>query len=203
VKLPRERLLMLVLLAALPLGLYGLLVRPSLRRLEALHQRIREADEAFPFHPFVPVGREERAWLEAPAAPWRERMPRLAGDRDRLAHLAWVAGEVSAAMRAGGVEAAAMRAAMDPVSADCTLPAALRAGPAPPSSGPDQPECKVRAWVLDVQVPGGTADLFKALAAVPQARPLVEPVGLRWEAGPGPAGGRVRLSLLLRNFYLE
>ena len=208
--LPRERALMLALLAVLPSGLYALLVRPSLKHLEALQARIRRADEACPLHPFTPVGPDERAVLEPPEAPWRARIPRLDGDRARPAHVDWVVGQANAAFQAGGARIAAMRAALGPVSADCTVPAGLRPGPAPRPSGPDQPECRVAGWVLEVQVGGGVQELFQALAAGSRARPLLEPVGLRWEwsasAGgdqPGLRPAGLRQYLVFRNCYLD
>jgi len=202
----RERLVMGLLLAALPLGLYGLLLRPSLRRVAALQRRIRSAQDRPAPQAFTPVSREERAFLEDPAAPWRSRMPQVAGDGARLAQVNRVVNDVDSVLQARGVAVTAMRAALDPISADFTLPARLAQGPAAPRSGSDAPECQVEGWVLEVQLGGTTGALFQALSAVSAVNPLLEPVGLRWEA-PAAAAGAARAGarqyLLLRNLYLK
>jgi hypothetical protein len=202
----RERLLMALLLAALPVGLYGLLLRPSLRRLEALHRRIQRAQDGPAVQAFTPVSREERAFLEDPAAPWRSRLPQVAGDGARLAQVNRVVNEVDMALRARGVAVTAMRAALDPISADFTLPDRLAQSPAPAPAATDAPEYQVEGWVLEVEVAGTTGALFQALSAVSAVNPLLEPVGLRWEAS-APAEGATRAGprqyLLLRNLYLK
>lgn len=208
-----ERLLLGLLLAALPLAAVLLVVRPAHRRLAALHQRIAAAHARTPeVAPFVPVGRDERAFLEDPAAPWRTRLPLVADDGARLAQVDRVVNEVRAALAARGLEAARMRLLLDPVQAEFSLPGAPTREARRPSPAQDGPDLQVAGWALEVEVPGATGDLFKALAAVPGVNALLEPGGLRWEAVPGPAprgrGHRQpppghRQLLVLRNFYLR
>ena len=200
----KERLVTGLVVAGLPLFIYGLVLRPSVKRMEALHARIRQAEEeARNVKIFTPVSREERAFLEDPGAPWRLRMPEVEGDGARLAQVNRVVSAVDASLKEHGVEVASMRARWDPVTADFTLPdpTLSEARPAPPVS--DAPEKEVAAWVLEVELPGKTEALFKALAAVADVQPLLEPVGLRWEAGQAKEGGGHRQFLFLRNFYLH
>ena len=199
----RERLILGLLVALLPFGLFWTLIRPSVRRMEALHQRIEATHETFPFQSFTPVGQKERALLEAPEAPWRSRIPTVADDGTRLAHVNRVVNELTTVLTTRGVRLAGMRAALDPITADFTLPASLAMGPAPRETGADAPELRMTGWVLEVEIAGAAGDLFKALAAVAGTSALVEPVGLRWEVPAAPAEPKPRQYLMLRNYYLQ
>jgi hypothetical protein len=201
-----ERALMGLLLAGLPVLLYLLLIRPSLRRNQALHQRIQAAQAAFAnVPPFTPVGQAERAFLAAPQAPWRSRIATVADDGSRLEHVNRVVREVSAVMRANGVRVTAIRAILDPVSADFTLAAPWTEAPAAPKVGTDAPEYQLKGWVLELEIDGAAGELFKAVSALSGLNALMEPVGLRWEAAQATDPGKARHHqfLLLRNLYLK
>jgi hypothetical protein len=199
----RERILLAALGLGIPLLGFALVLRPSFRRLDALHQRIRAAETtASPRRPYTPVGQEERAVLEDPSAPWRARIPRIVGDADRLAQVDRVVNDLGSAFKAKGVSIASVHAAWDPVTIDFTLPGGLERESPPAPSAQDAPELQLAAWVLEVEIPGPTEDLFRALAAIPDIRPIMEPVGLRWGGVPS-ASGAGRQVLLLRNYYLK
>lgn len=208
-----ERALLGLVLAAIPVLVGLLVVRPATRRLAALHRRIEAAHADTPgVTPFVPVSREERALLEDPGAPWRTRLPLVADDAARLAQVDRVINEVRAALAARKVRAAGMRLLLDPVHADFSFPDAPTRAARPPRPAADAPDLRVAGWALEVTVTGPTRDLFQALAAVPGVNALLEPGGLRWEVGPEPAPGPRRSrrpapdhrqALVLRNFYLK
>jgi len=200
----RERQLMAVLLLGVPAAVLWLLIFPATRRLAALHQRIGAAQARDPEVPgFVPVGRDERAFLEAPAARWRTRLAWVPDDGARLHQVDRVVGELSAALAAQGVRSAGMKAYLDPVQGDFSLPPALQAE-RPPGPGPrDLPEWRVGAWMLEVEILGRTGELFKALSAAASTPALLEPAGLRWELGPAGDGAAHRQYLQLRNVYLK
>jgi hypothetical protein len=198
----RERTRMALVFLGLPLVLYGMILRPSAVRHEALHQRIRGEDEACRNLPvFLKVTQEERAFLEAPDAAWRTRMPLVATDGARLALANRVVSDLAAALKRRGVAVAALRASWEPIQADFTLPAGLDRSPAPRPSGGDAPEYQLAGWALEVELPGATGQVFKALAALPELNPLLEPVGLRWELAG--RGGKHRQYLILRAYYLK
>jgi hypothetical protein len=204
--LAKERLALGLLILVLPIGTYLLSIRPAFVRVEALHQRITQAHAASPFQSFTPVGREEQAFLDAPDAPWRSRIPVITGDAARLAHVHGVVSDLNATLKAGGVKVVGIRATWDPVEARFTLPAQLAGSTAPGPTTKDTPELKLKGWVLEVEVAGATGDLFKALALVPRVRALLEPVGLRWGQPAGAesqgASGSAQY-LILRNVYLN
>jgi hypothetical protein len=192
-----------LLLAGLPVAGYFLLARPAMGRIQALQLRIQAANEGFQgVPPFTPVSREERKLLEDPAAPWRSRIPLVDGDAARMAQVDRVVSQLAAALRARKVKAVAMRAVLEPVQAEFTVPASLAQGPLPaPGTAPDTPGQQMAGWVLEVEIGGRTGSLFRALAAVAEVNPLLEPVGLRWESAQGT--GSQRKYLLLRNLYLQ
>ena len=197
----RERLLMGLLFAGLPVLLYALVIRPATLRFHRLHERIRAADEACrDVQAFTPVTQAERAFLEEPAAAWRTRVPLLDGDGARLAHANRVVSDLSVALKGRGLRAAAMRAAWEPIEAQFTLPGPVAKGPRMTRVAGDAPEHTLAGWALEVELPGPTGQLFKALGPLAQVDPLLEPVGLRWELA-GPA--RHRQVLFLRNYYLQ
>ncbi len=199
----RRRLFLFALLALLPALGYGLLIRPSRRRIAALHRRIQTAHAAIlKTEGYAPLSAAERSLLEDPAQPWRARIPAVDGDGGRLALVDRMAAELGAALRRSGVPVGSLRAVLDPVQVDATLP---DVPPPPPRPGGASkgPEAPLGAWVLEVEVPGGTARLFQALAALPRTGPVLEPVGLRWDRAPGATGAPASLHqyLLLRSYY--
>jgi hypothetical protein len=60
-------------------------------------------------------------------------------------------------------------------------------------------EGRPEAWVLEAQIADGPLKLFKALEALPKCGPMLEPVGIRWQAGEK---GDARQFLILRNLIL-
>jgi hypothetical protein len=207
----RERLLLGALLGIVPALVALLVLVPGSRRLAALHRRIDAAHGQAPeVARFLPVGPEERAFLENPAAPWRTRLPLVADDAARLAHVDRVTTEWLAALAPLGLRPTGMRLLLDPVQAQFTLPDAPLQPARPPQPATDRPDLKVAEWVLEVEIPGPTRNLFRALAAVPRVNALLEPGGLRWEVPDetAPGAGRRRSQghrqvLVLRSFYLR
>jgi len=202
----KERWLLGLLLVVAPVALYFLFLRSAIQHMDGLQGRLQQFHAESPFQSFSPVGREERAFLEVPDAPWRTRIPVLTGDGARLAHVHRVVNELNATLRAGGIKVAGLRASWDPVEARFTLPAQLTQGAVPVKAVKDAPEFKVEGWVLVVEIGGATSDLFKALALVPRVNALLEPVGLRW-GRPGDAvqqdSNPPAQYLILRNVYLK
>ena len=194
-----ERWFMALLFTGLPL-VAGLVLMPSLRRVEALRQRLRVCQEALQQgQPCAALSAEERILLEPPQAKWRTRIPRLDDDGARLAHLDRVVAELNAALAAKKLSVLGMRASWAPLVGSFTLPA-RGLDPAPPEPAAlDSPESQLSGWVLEVELGGGTAALFQALAVLPGLDPLLEPVGLRWAS---PAGEHHQY-LQLRNLYLK
>jgi hypothetical protein len=202
----RERLGLGLAFLVMPGLIYALAIRPSTHRLAALQQRIQKANEVCrELPPFTRVSQDEKALLEDPAAPWRGRIARVGDDAALLAHVDRVVSDLNAAMKAAGVRITTLRATLEPVAADCTLPRSLAEGSAAASALGDAPEFEVGGWVLEVELAGPPGELFKALAAVPRVHPLLEPVGLRWQLTQGEPSGPAgqRQQLLLRNLYLK
>lgn len=204
--LAKERLVLGALIPALPIALYFLIIQPSVQRAKALNQRIAKAHSASPFQPYTPVNREEQSFLEASPVSWRSRIPVIAGDAARLAHVHRVVSDLNAAFKAGGVKVVGIQATWDPIEAKFTLPAQLTREAAPARSVGDAPEFKVAGWVLVVEIGGATGDLFKAMALLPKVNSLLEPVGLRWGEAPGADAQKPAAPsqyLILRNVYLQ
>jgi len=208
-RLGRERAFMGLLLLAAPV-LVGLVLLPSTRRLARLRQRLAAAHEDTPqVRPFAPVSARERAFLDDPQAPWRSRLPLVADDGARLVLVDRVVNEVGAALAARGVKVEGMKALLDPVEGAFRLPRQRTREAFPRQAATDAPEREVDGWVLEVEILGPTGELFKALAAIVQVNALLEPAGLRWEAGPArnpgaPGGSPERRQVLqLRNLYLK
>jgi hypothetical protein len=204
--LAKERLILGTLIPALPIALYFMVIQPSVKRAKALNQRITQAHTESPFQTYTPVNREEQSFLEASPAPWRSRIPLIAGDGARLAHVHRVVSDLNAAFKAGGVKVVGIQATWDPIEAKFTLPSQVTQEAAPARSVEDAPEFKVAGWVLVVEIGGATGDLFKALALVPKVNSLLEPVGLRWGEASGADARKSTASsqsLILRNVYLQ
>jgi len=171
--LDKERLLLGFVMTALPIAFYFLFIRPSLLEMEGLQQRIAQAHAASPFQNYTPVSRQERAFLEAPAAPWRSRIPVLAGDGARMAHVHRVVSDLNATFKAGGVKVVGIQATWAPIEAKFTLPAQLTQEAAPARSVEDAPEFKVAGWVLVVEIGGATGDTFGAVCELIEIVPAL------------------------------
>jgi len=196
----QERILMVVALLVLPALVAGFGVWPLHRRTLTLRQQIQQVDqEDFPLPRFTPPTQAERAWLEAQRPRMEARMPLLTRDAARLAHYHRVVSELQAVLQQEGIPSPAMRSSWDPIQASFTLPGPLAPSPvAPPRADIEAPGL-VKGWVLEVQVPGGTSNLFRALARIGDVEPLLEPVGLRWVLD----AKEHRQHLWLRNLVLE
>ena len=203
-----ERLLLGLVLVAGPAVYYVGLLVPELGRHEALHHRIEAAAGAAGAAPaFTPLTAAERESLAAPSAPWRVRIPGVAGDSDRMAYLDAAVVNLNAALAAKGVRAASLRATWGGLEMDFTLPGGLPRRPRALKPVAAGPEGTLAGWVMEVEIAGGTAELFKALSALSRLDPILEPVGIRWGKAddPVPAGEDParRQTLLVRCLYLE
>lgn len=181
----RERFLMVAVLVGVPALILLLGVLPLLKSSQALRAQIQATHEEFrTIPPFTPLTRAERELLEDPAAPWRSRLPVVAGDRARLAHYHRVVGELQGVLKGAGIAPRGMRSSWDPIRASFSVPGAMEPDPRELSPSQDAPELNLKGWVLETEVPGATEQLFRGLGVVHRVGPLLEPVGLRWEAGP-------------------
>lgn len=196
----KERLLLVGVVIFVPL-LFGLLVaKPILKRIDALKLRFNQASNDLASLPqFSPVSPAEREVLNDPAAPWRKRMPVLIDEQSRLAHYHWVVSELQRGWKGAGVPVLGLRSSWDPIQASFTLPGAVEAAEAQKQDLQDSPELRVRGWVVEARFAAPTDSLFKALALVPRIEPLLEPVGLRWDA----TAEHRQQSLILRNLVLQ
>lgn len=195
----RERFLMAAGLLGLPALIVVFGILPQIERSRKLRAQIQTAHDEFKVLPqFTPLSHAEKEQLEDPAAPWRFRLPVIVGDRARLDHYHRVIGELQDTLRARGIAARGMRSSWDPIKASFSVPGGMGADPKALLPAQDAPELKVKGWVLEVDVPGATSQLFHGLGTVHRVGPILEPVGLRWEAGP-----EIReQKLLLRNLVL-
>lgn len=193
------RILLGLILVLSPLLFWLLVWRPANGRMEANRSRIAEAQAQMLELPrYTPLSPEESAFLEDPAAEWKQRIPMIRGDRDRLAHYNFVITRVSQSFRRSGIRLHGMRSSWDPIHASFTLDRDLATeGFGLPPSGNAQ-EGVLAAWVLEAQVDGPTEGLFTGLDQLEQVTPLLEPVGIRWEATPE----RRLQSIWLRNLVL-
>jgi len=195
----RERILMALALMGLPALILWFGIFPAQKRADALRARIRSTEDEFKAIPrFSPLSAAERDLLKDPQAPWRTRMPVVAGDRARLAHYSRVVGELQETLQQAGTPAVGMRSSWDPIQASFTLQGSIPEITPDLGLSQDSAELKVSGWVLETEIPGTTEKLFKALGSIHQVHPLMEPIGLRWEA----TVERRRQHLLLRNLVL-
>lgn len=193
------RILLGLILIVSPVLFWLLLWRPADGRMAANRARIAEAQaRTLELPRYSPLSAEESALLEDPAAPWRQRIPMIRGDRDRLAHYHLVITRVSQAFRRGGLRLNGMRSSWDPIHASFTLDRELGLEGLGLPNGVNAQEGTLAAWALEVQIDGPTQGLFTGLDQLGQLPPLLEPVGLRWEATPE----RRAQSLWLRNLVL-
>ena len=195
----RERALMAVVLFGAPALLLWLGILPAIRRSEALRQRIQGLNGEYVAQPIcVPLSQAERELTQDPLAPWRTRMPLVAGDLARLSHYNRVVNELHETLSQARVAPSKMRSSWEPIKASFTIPPEMGLAPFDVSASQDSPELKASGWVLEAEIPGTTPQLFKALAVIHQVHPILEPVGFRWEAMPDHR----RQNLLLRNLVL-
>jgi hypothetical protein len=193
------RILLILILILSPVLFWLLIWRPADGRMAANRSRMAEAQARILELPrYAPLSPDESAFLEDPAAAWKQRLPLIRGDRDRLAHYHLVITQVSQAFRRSGLRLNGMRSSWDPIRASFTLdrdlsPVALGLPPA----GTIQ-DGTLAAWVLEVQIDGPAEGLFTGLDQLKHLPPLLEPVGLRWEATPE----RRAQSIWLRNLVL-
>lgn len=191
---------LLALALVLAPALFWLLVwRPAQGRMAASRARIAEAQARLNELPrYAPLSADETRLLEDPAATWKQRIPLIRGDRDRLAHYHRVVTGISHAFRRKGLRLHGLRSSWDPIHASFTLDRDL--GPdglgQAPIAAPQ--EGVLAAWSLELQIDGPTAGLFEGLDQLRDLPPLLEPVGLRWEA----TSERRAQSLWLRNLVL-
>lgn len=197
---PKERLGMVLGVAILPLVLLFGFLLPARRHNQALRETLDALNqEATPAPRFMPLTQAESPLLADPQAGWRRRIPGVQGDRARLDHYTRVVSSLQDALQKAGVPSPSMRSSWDPIHASFTLAGGLIDSPAP-SAGPgaDRPDLQVKGWILEVQVPGETGNLFRALQASARVEPLLEPVGFRWELGAAER----RQHLIFRNLVL-
>lgn len=193
------RAVLVLILVLSPVLFWLLLWHPADARMALNRSRIAEAQARIQELPrYTPLSPEEAAFLEDPAAAWKQRIPLIRGDRDRLAHYNLVITRVSQAFRRSGLRLNGMRSSWDPIRASFTLDRDLGLeGLGLPPAGSTQ-DGALAAWVLEVQIDGPTEGLFTGLDRLKDLPPLLEPVGLRWEA----TQERRAQSLWLRNLVL-
>jgi hypothetical protein len=191
-----ERIVFGVVFLLLPILFYALMLRPAQARLAVYNARIEAAESQIRDLPnFQPLSPAEKAVLKDPAAPWRQRIPIVEGDRAKLAHYDRVVSLLQREWTKGGVPLEAVRSSWDPIQASFTLPSSLP----PPSGGPGSSgPGDLGAWVLEARLGGPSDRLFAALDALPRVPTLLEPVGLRWDH----SGEKPRQMIWLRNFVL-
>ncbi|MBI3130567.1 MAG: hypothetical protein HYZ13_04350 [Acidobacteria bacterium] len=194
---PAERVAFAVIFLVLPICFFAFVVRPTRVTLEALDARIEAADAQIRDLPnFQPLSVEERKVLLDPTAPWRQRLPIVSGDREKLAHYDRVVSLLQRTWGRHGVNIVGVRSSWDPIQASFTLPGAL---PPPLGAAGVSGPGELKAWVLEARISGGADRLFIGLEHLPAVQPMLEPVGLRWESTPEHR----QQSLWLRNLVLE
>lgn len=189
-------LLMIVLFGVLPAAFILLVLLPVRKRMAADAARLEAAlarSQALPM--IQPLSARERALLEDPAAPWRSRIPVVAGDAQRLAHYHRVITGLQAELRNRKISLLGVRSSWNPIQGSYTLPPVLGSQALPPAGTPGSSAGTLQAWVLEAQVDGPPAELFNTLESLPRISPLLEPVALRWEAVPP----KQRQTVVLRN----
>jgi len=193
------RTLLVLLLSLAPILFWLLVWRPAESRMAANRVRVTEAEGRIQELPrYTPLSAEEATFLEDPSAPWRQRIPLVLGDRDRLAHYHRVVTSLDQAFGRAGIRIHGMRSSWDPIRASFTLDKELAWGPSTMSPLDTPQDGTLRAWVLEVQLDGPTEGLFTGLDRLRAIPPLLEPVGFRWEATPE----RRAQALWLRNLIL-
>ena len=193
----KEWAILFSVFGVLPALFVVFLLLPCFKRDTAYIERQRAADQRIMELPTVqPLNAEERAALEDPAALWKQRIPLVANDGARLGHYHLVVTELQQACRQSGVSLLGVRSTWDPIRGSFTLPPLLGQGPTLATEAGTQGQ--LGAWVLEARVDGPTPQLFHTLEGLSGMSPLLEPVGLRWEADEKG----LRQYLLLRNLVL-
>ena len=196
----KERSILILMLLGLP-ALYWIFgIRPSVQRMNEFRTRIQAANEESKDYPrFASISQDERPLLEDPQAQWRGRIPVIRTDQDRIAHYDEVVSELTEAWRGAGMTPLSMRSSWDSIKASFTVPKGLDEVGGRGAPTLDAPELRVKGWVLEAGIPGNTGNLFRMMAVVESVHPLLEPVGIRWQAGPDER----RQYLLFRNLVLS
>jgi len=193
----KEWVLLFVVFGVLPTLFIVFLLFPSLKRDTEYIERQRVANQRLQELPVVQaLGAEERKVLLDPAAPWKRRIPFISNDGARLGHYHQVVTELQQSCRKSGINLMGVRSSWDPIRGSFTLPTLLSPGPLLATEGGSQG--LLQAWVLEARLEGPTPQLFRAMEGIPRVEPLLEPIGLRWEADPKG----LRQYLLLRNLVL-
>lgn len=194
----REWFLLGVIFALLPALFFFLVVLRGRHNMNEYKARQAAAEQRLQaIVPVQPLSTRERHLLEDPAAPWRNRMPYLEGDTDRLWHYHRTITELQRTLKQGGVATGSVRSSFDPVQGSFSLPAGLSDMSGEPSHAKGG-QGHLQAWVLEVSLEGSSTQIFRALDLLPSVEPVLEPIALRWETTPE---GHKQL-LVLRNLVL-
>jgi len=194
----REWFLLGIIFALLPAVFFFVVVLRGRQRMEAY--KVRQAaveQQMMTLIPVQPLSSQERIFLSDPSAPWRKRMPYLEGDAARLWHYHETVTQLLGALQKGGVTTGSVRSSFDPVQGSFSLPPHLEELSSQGIQG-GAPKGHPQAWVLEISVEGTSAQLFRALDLLPAVEPILEPLGLRWEATPEGH----KQYLVLRNLVL-
>jgi hypothetical protein len=195
----RERMLLALIFVVLPLAFILGLLLPAQRRMAALEaEQDRIGREMAELPRYSPLSQDERQLLSDPSSPWRHRIPLVSNDRERVAHYYQVITLLQQALQRTGAPPLGIRSDWEPIHASFTLPTGLGTLAQAPPLGETTAQGRLEGWVLEARFGGGVDQLFKALEAAQEPLPLLEPVGLRWEAAPE---GRLQ-AVLFRNLVL-
>jgi len=168
-----------------PLAFFLLVFLPASKRMAADQARLEAAIQRNQELPNIqPLTSQERALLQDAAAPWRTRIPLVATDAQRLAHYHRVITELQRGLKARNVLLLGIRSTWNPIQGSYTLPSTLGTLEGQPSTTFGGAAGALQAWALEAQLSGKPEELFRALEVLPGVSPLLEPVALRWEAGP-------------------
>lgn len=195
----RERLILALIFVVGPLAFILGVLLPAQRRMAALQaEQDRIGQEMAELPRYSPLSDEERKLLSDPTLPWRHRIPLVSGDRQRVAHYYQVVTQLQQALQHAGAPPIGIRSDWEPIHASFTLTGGLATLAQAPPLGQTNADGTLEGWVLEARFSGGVDQLFKAIEAAREPVPLLEPVGLRWEAGPdGPLQ-----AVLFRNLVL-
>lgn len=184
-KRTKPTLTLITLFGLLPVAFIFLVFLPVRKRMATDQARLEAAIQRSQELPNIqPLTSQERALLEDPSAPWRTRIPLVSTDARRLAHYHRVITDLQREFKARNVALLGVRSTWNPIKGSYTLPPSLGSISSVVPQNSKRGAGQLQAWVLEAQVSGSPADLFKALEALPRINPLLEPVALRWEMDP-------------------
>jgi hypothetical protein len=193
----REWFQLSIIFILVPVIFFFVVVLRSQKTMKGYKARQTAAEEQIKALAMVqPLTAEERELIADPKAAWRTRIPYLPDDAARLWHYYRTVTELQRTWKAVGIITASIRSSFDPVQGSFTLPAGL--GELSNGPEPDAGQGRTQAWVLEAAVSGSTDELYRAMEVLPRVNPLLEPVGLRWQASPEGT----RKYLVLRNLVL-